>query len=117
MRSAIRPAVAAPIGAADQRDGDDLGERSGADVVAVADGLDGAVDHGTVVAEEEAAHRGGRRDEDDMAEMVGVGLHGLRIRRWLRGAGHVYSWGRPAAVAGRGGRALPVAHNFTPPTT
>ena len=76
MRSAMRPAVAAPIGAADQRDGDDLGQGRGADVVAVPDGLDGAVDHGAVVAEEEAAHRGRRRDEDDVAEMVGVGLPG-----------------------------------------
>ena len=60
-------------GAADQGDGDDLGQRRGADVVAVPDGLDGAVDDGAVVAEEEAAHRGRRRDEDDVPEMVGVG--------------------------------------------
>src|SRR5690349_2288904 len=45
-------------GTADQGDRDDLGEGGGPDVVTVADGLDGAVDDGAVVAEEETAHGG-----------------------------------------------------------
>jgi hypothetical protein len=63
-------------GAADEGDGDDLGEGRGADVVTVTDGFDGAVDHGTVVAEEETAHRGRRRDEDDVPEMIGMSRPG-----------------------------------------
>jgi hypothetical protein len=70
MRSAIRPAVRTE-GAADQGDGDDLGKRARADVIAVPDGFDGTVDDGAVVAEEEATHRGGGRDEDDMARWSG----------------------------------------------
>ena len=61
---------------ADQRDGDDLGQGRGADVVPVPDGLDGTVDHGTVVTEEETAHRGRRRDEDDVPEMFGMSRSG-----------------------------------------
>lgn len=77
MRSAMRPHGRGTDGTADQRDGDDLGQGRGADVVAAADGLDGAVDHGTVVTEQEAAHRGRRRDEDDMPEMFGVSRPGF----------------------------------------
>lgn len=63
-------------GATDQRDGDDLRQGRGADVVAAPDRLDRAVDHGTVVAEEETAHRGRRRDEDDVPEMLGMSRSG-----------------------------------------
>jgi hypothetical protein len=63
-------------GAPDQGDGDDLGQGRRADVVAAPDGFDGAVDHGTVVAEQEAAHRGRRRDEDDVPEMIGMSRPG-----------------------------------------
>ncbi|MDH6607040.1 hypothetical protein M2164_002675 [Streptomyces sp. SAI-208] len=62
--------------AADQGDGDDLRQGRGTDVVAVPDGLDRAVDHGAVVTEEETAHRGRRRDEDDMPEMIGMSRSG-----------------------------------------
>ncbi len=70
MRSAMRPAVAAPMAQPISAMAMTWASSRRADVVAAPDGLDGAVDHGAVVAEEEAAHRGGRRDEDDMAEML-----------------------------------------------
>ena len=72
--------------------GDDLGEGGGADVVAVADGLDGAVDDGAVVAEEEAAHGGRRGDEDDVPEVIGRAVPGS-CSACLRCAGHVNSSG------------------------
>ena len=71
IRSAIRPAVAAPIAQPIRAMAMTWAERAGADVVTAADRLDGAVDHGAVVAEQEAAHRGRRGDEDDMAEVLG----------------------------------------------
>ncbi len=92
-------------GAADQGDGDDLGEGAGADVVPVADRLDGAVDDGAVVAEEETAHRGGGRDEDDVTEVVRVGAtaFGGGRRGRLLSAGHMDSWGLRQRCRGMGG--------------
>ncbi|MGX1122430.1 hypothetical protein RKD37_007793 [Streptomyces ambofaciens] len=63
-------------GTADQRDRDDLRQHRGTDVIAVPDRLDRTVDHGTVVTEQETAHRGRRRDEDDVPEMIGMSRPG-----------------------------------------